>query len=299
MAGKAPPLFDLPLWHKRLQRAAGRAAPDFLLVRASAELSERLLSILRDFGTAVDLGTLGPQAAQSLARHRGIRLVIRASPLSALIGRGNFVPLVATAEALPFATASLDLVVSLLALQTCNDVPGCLIQIRRMLRPDGLFLGCLLGGDTLAELRFALAAAEAEVSGGASPRVSPFADPRDLGQLLQRAGFALPVVDTDRLVARYPDLLTLLHDLRAMGASNMLFERRPGPLPRAVLAKAATIYQARFADPDGKLRATFDLVWLAGWAPHPSQQQPLRPGSAQMPLSAALARSVPHDDTGR
>jgi len=299
MAGATPPLFDRGLLTKRLRRAAQGAPPDFLLVRASGELVERLLSILRDFGTALDLATPGPHAARALAGHRRIDRVIRAVPLPDLIGQGPFVPLVAQADALPFAEASLDLVVSLLALETLNDLPGTLIQIRRSLRPDGLFIGCLLGGNTLAELRFALAAAEAEIKGGASPRVIPFADPRDLGQLLQRAGFALPVVDSERLQVRYPNLLALLHDLRAMGGANMLSQRRAGMLPRAVLARAATIYAERFADSDGRVRATFELIWLAGWAPHASQQQPLRPGSARMHLSKALARPGPQGDSGR
>ncbi len=299
MAGAAPPLFDRSLLNKRLRRAALGTPPDFLLVRASAELVERLLSILRDFGTALDLATPGPHAAQALAGYPRIGRMIRAAALPALLGQGPFLPLVAQPDALPFAAASLDLIVSLLALQTLNDLPGTLIQIRRSLRPDGLFIGCLLGGDTLAELRFALTSAEAEIRGGASPRVIPFADPRDLGQLLQRAGFALPVVDSERLQVRYPNLLALLHDLRAMGAANMLSQRRPGMLPRAVLARAATIYAERFADPDGRVRATFELIWLAGWAPHASQQRPLRPGSARMHLSEALARPSRQGDSGR
>ena len=176
------------------------------------------------------------------------------------------------------ATASLDLVVSALALQFVNDLPGTLIQIRRALKPDGLFLAAMIGGDSLAELREAFAQAEAEVEGGVSPRVAPFADLRDLGALLQRAGFALPVTDVDRVTVRYASPLALMHDLRRMGAGNALSERRRTPLRRATLRRVLEIYAERFADPDGRIRATFEIVWLSGWAPHESQQQPLRAG---------------------
>jgi hypothetical protein len=163
-----------------------------------------------------------------------------------------------------------------------------LVQIRRALRPDGLLLAALLGGDTLIELRQALAEAEAEVEDGISPRVIPFADLRDLGGLLQRAGFALPVTDVDRVTVRYASPVALMHDLRRMGATNMLTERRRRPTRRATLMRMIEIYGDRFADADGRVRATFEIVWLSGWAPHESQQQPLRPGSAQRRLADAL-----------
>jgi hypothetical protein len=162
------------------------------------------------------------------------------------------------------------------------------VQIRRALRPDGLFLAALLGGETLAELRYSFAAAESELDGGASPRVAPFADVRELGALLQRAGFALPVADVDHVPVRYATPIALMHDLRRMGATNPLAERRRVPLRRATLARAVEIYATRFADPDGRVRASFDIVWLSGWAPHASQQQPLRPGSAKTRLADAL-----------
>ena len=193
-----------------------------------------------------------------------------------------------TAEALPFRDASLDLVVSALALQFVNDLPGALIQVRRALKPDGLFLAALLGGDTLTELRQSFAAAETEIEGGVSPHVAPFADVRDLGALLQRAGFALPVTDVDRLTVRYSTAFALMHDLRRMGATNALVARRRVPLRRKTMLRMAEIYAERFADPDGRLRATFDVIWLSGWAPHESQQQPLKPGSAQTRLADAL-----------
>ena len=178
--------------------------------------------------------------------------------------------------------------VSALTLQFVNDLPGTLIQIRRALRPDGLFLAAMLGGDTLTELRQAFAQAEAEIEGGISPRVAPFVDIRDAGALLQRAGFALPVTDVDRLTVRYRSAFALMHDLRRMGATNPLIERRRAPLRRATLMRMAQVYAERFADPDGRLRATFEIVFLSGWAPHASQQQPLRPGSAQARLADAL-----------
>ena len=189
---------------------------------------------------------------------------------------------------MPFGDGTLDLVVSALALQFVNDLPGTLVQIRRALKPDGLFLAALLGGETLTELRQAFAAAESEVEGGASPRVAPFADLRELGALLQRAGFALPVTDVDRLTVRYDSVFGLMHDLRRMGATNALFARRRTPLRRATLMRMAEIYAQRFADADGRVRATFEIVWLSGWAPHPSQQQPLKPGSAKARLADAL-----------
>ena len=195
---------------------------------------------------------------------------------------------VADEEALPFRDGSLDLVVSALSLQFVNDLPGVLVQIRRALKPDGLLLAALLGGDTLTELRAGVRAAEAEIEGGVSPRVAPFADLRDLGALLQRAGFALPVADVDRITVRYASPLALMHDLRRMGATNVLTERSRRPLRRATLTRMLEIYGERFADADGRVRATFEIVWLSGWAPHESQQQPLQPGSAQQRLADAL-----------
>jgi SAM-dependent methyltransferase len=197
-------------------------------------------------------------------------------------------------EALPFRDGSLDLLVSGLALHFANDLPGVLTQIRRALKPDGLFVAALLGGETLTELRQAFAQAESETEGGASPRVAPFADLRQLGALLQRAGFALPVTDVERLTVRYGSPFDLMHDLRRMGATNTLAARRRVPLRRTTLMRMADIYARRFADDDGRIRATFDLVWLSGWAPHPEQQQPLRPGSAKTRLADALGtREIP------
>jgi SAM-dependent methyltransferase len=201
---------------------------------------------------------------------------------------GTRLVVAADEEALPFRDASLDLVVSVLAFQFVNDLPGTLIQIRRALKPDGLLLAALVGGDTLIELRQAFAAAEVEIEDGVSPRVAPFADVRDMGALLQRAGFALPVADVDRMTARYSSPFELMHDLRRMGATNPLVERSRRPLKRATLRRMAEIYAERFSDPDGRIRATFEVVWLSGWVPHDSQQKPLAPGSARQRLADVL-----------
>jgi len=285
-----PLIFDRALIRRRRRRASTLGAATFLLDRAADDLIDRLGAVLRRFDLAVDLATPTDAARKALARLGSVGNIIAVHTTddhpSSAAAKEKIV--VADEEALPLREASLDLVVSLLALQFVNDLPGTLIQIRRALKPDGLFMAALIGGETLAELRQAFAAAESEIEGGASPRVAPFADLRDLGALLQRAGFALPVTDVERLCVRYDSVFALMHDLRRMAATNALVERRRAPLRRATLRRMAEIYAARFADPDGRLRATFEIVWLSGWAPHPSQQQPLRPGSAQTRLADAL-----------
>ena len=282
-------VFDRALYRRRLGRALSAGYPDFLLTRVAEDLDERLSTVLRRFDVALDAGTPLPVAAPALASRSGtiLRLAETAAPGASLVG---------DLEALPLAPASLDLAVSLLALHAVNDLPGALIQLRRALKPDGLFVGCLLGGQSLGELRQVLLAADVEVTGGASPRVSPFADLRDCGGLLQRAGFALPVVDSETVTVRYRDLFGLLGDLRAMGWANALVERSRRPLRRGVLLRASELYAERFADPDGRLRASFEFVWLSGWAPHESQQKPLRPGSARARLADALG--VPERPAG-
>jgi SAM-dependent methyltransferase len=246
--------------------------------------------VLRQFDVVVDLGTPGQAVRAALVGLRSVGAVVATSAIPDLAIRTNHGErlVVADEEALPFRDASLDLVVSALSLQFVNDLPGALVQIRRALKPDGLFLAALLGGETLTELRQAFAAAESDVEGGISPHVAPFADLRDLGALSQRAGFALPVTDTDRVVVRYDTVFGLMHDLRRMGATNALHDRRRTPLKRATLMRMAEIYMQRFADADGRVRATFEIVWLSGWAPDPSQQQPLKPGSAKARLADAL-----------
>ena len=195
---------------------------------------------------------------------------------------------------MPFEPESLDLVVSLLSLQAMNDIPGMLVQIRRALRPDGLFLGAFAGAGTLAELRECLLAAETELHGGASPRVTPFTDVRDAGALLQRAGFALPVADVETVTVRYDDMFGLMADLRAMGETSALADRSRRPGTRDLFARAAEIYAERFVDADGRVRASFSIVWLSGWAPDASQQKPLKPGSAKVSLKTILENPGNH-----
>jgi SAM-dependent methyltransferase len=283
---RPPPLFDTALARTRLARARRAGYADFLLARTADDLDDRLGAVLRRFGQAVDLGTPTPEAALRLKAGGRCDAVLRLAPVTEAVPG---LPLaLGDTEALPLAPASFDLAVSLLALQHVNDLPGALAQLRRALKPDGLFIGCLLGGRSLTELRQAFGQAESEVEGGISPRVAPFAEVREMGSLLQRAGFALPVTDVETLTVRYADPFALLRDLRAMGLTNVLTERRRTPLRRATLMRAAAIYAERFADPDGRLRATFEILWLSGWAPHASQQVPLKPGSARTRLAEAL-----------
>ena len=281
-------LFDRDLLDRRRRRAIAAQAEnaDFLLRVAIDDLLERLSAVQRRFAVAVDLATPTPLLAERLTATGMVDRVIRLDSLPEALGAIETI--LGDPEHLPFAPASIDLVVSALALHWLNDLPGALIQIRRALKPDGLFLAVLPGADTLNELRTAFALAESELRGGIAPRVAPFAELRDLGGLLQRAGFALPVADQDRLTVRYDSMLALIRDLRAMGATNALVERERRPLRRDVLTRAAEIYADRFSDPDGRVRATFQLVSLSGWTPDESQQKPLRPGSAKSRLADAL-----------
>ncbi len=295
MAG-APLLFDRDLLRRRAGRARLRGEDAFFLVRRCADdLSDRLAAVLRRFPVAADIGTPTGDAARILSTAPQVDTVVRLAPAPGPADGADLLA-VADEERLPLGPETLDLAVSLLALQGVNDLPGALVQIRRALRPDGLFVGCMLGGESLSELRRCFALAESEVEGGASPRVAPFADIRDLGSLLQRAGFALPVTDTDTTTVRYADPFALMADLRAAGAANALVERRRTPLRRATLLRAAELYVRDFSDPDGRVRATVEIVWMSGWAPHDSQQKPLRPGSARMRLAEALG--VPERSAG-
>ncbi len=275
----APMLFDRGVLRARQNRAARAGAATFLLDRVAGDMAERLNAVLRDFSDAVDLWTPG-EGLSNLPRDR-CKSLTHVSPADA------------DAETVSFPAGSLDLVVSALAFQFVNDLPGVLAQIRRALRPDGLLLAAMIGGDTLTELRQSFAAAEAELEGGVSPRVAPFADLRDVGALLQRAGLALPVTDVDRIIVRYDSAFALMADLRRMGATNVLVERRRTPTRHATMLRMAEIYAERFADADRRVRATFDVVWLSAWAPHESQQQPLKPGSAKASLAEALRRPSP------
>ena len=269
-----PAIFDRVLLRGRIGRAVRLGAESFLLDRVARDMADRLSVVMREFKRVADIGTPADALRRSLITTGKVRLIDSIA--------------IADDETLDLAEGSFDLAVSGLALQFANDLPGLLVQIRRALKPDGLLLAALAGGATLAELRQSFAAAESEIDGGLSPRVAPFADVRDMGALLQRAGFALPVVDSERLTVRYDDSLALMNDLRRMGATNVLVARRRTPLRRATLDRMADIYRERFSDPDGRLRATFEIIWLSGWTPHESQQKPLKPGSAQARLADAL-----------
>jgi SAM-dependent methyltransferase len=295
-----PNLFDRALLRARQRRAVRLGPATFLVERAAEEFAERLSAVLRRFDLAVDLGTPADGVRRQMAREKKIGRIVAVDAIATERPTDDALKVVGDEEILPFKDASLDLVVSALALQFVNDLPGTLIQIRRALKPDGLLLAALIGGDTLHELRQAFAAAEAELEDGISPHVAPFADVREMGMLLQRAGFALPVADVEQLTVRYGSPFALMHDLRRMGATNVLNERRRTPLRRASLMRMAQIYAERFADADGKVRATFEIVWLSGWAPHGSQQQPRAPGSAERRLADALGtHEIPAGDKAR
>lgn len=282
-------IFDRALLVRRRDRvAAGARDHEFLLERVADDLVERLAAVQRRFPVALDLGAYHGLIGRRLRQVPGVEMVVDAEPSACLLAQCDGPRVRAREEALPFRDQSLDLVVSGLALHLVNDLPGALVQIRRALKPDGLFLAALLGGSTLTELRTALLAAEEELEGGASPRVAPFADVQDLGTLLQRARFALPVVDADTLTVTYADPLALMREVRAMGAANALHNRRRSPLRRATLMRALALYQERFGLANGRVPATFEIVTLTAWAPHESQQQPLQPGTAKMRLADAL-----------
>ncbi|MER9677909.1 class I SAM-dependent methyltransferase [Mesorhizobium sp. M0184] len=282
------PVIDTSLWLARKRRALARpiAGADFLMRRAAEDLADRLGAVERRFGKAASLFCQTPAAAEVLAESGKVTENVRVEADAAFLGGqpGLLAPL----ETVPFEPESLDLAVSLLSLQAMNDIPGMLVQVRRALKPDGLFLGAFAGTGTLSELRESLLAAETELYGGASPRVIPFTDVRDAGALLQRAGLALPVADVETITVRYDSLFGLVADLRAMGETSALVDRNRRPGTRALFARAAEIYAERFSDADGRIRASFSVVWMSGWAPDASQQKPLKPGSAKISLKTIL-----------
>lgn len=290
MANDPNEIIDTGLLVDRKRRAVARAVAgaDFLMERAAEDLAERLATVGRRFEKAAALFCVTPAARDAVLASGKADEAVRIEADAAFLGGGEGI--VATPGHVPLDPASIGLAVSLLSLQDENDIPGMLVQIRRALKPDGLFLGAMAGAGTLAELRESLLAAEAELSGGASPRVLPFADVREAGALLQRAGFALPVTDVETVTVRYATMFDLIRDLRAMGATNVLSGRSRKPTSREFFARAAAIYADRFSDPDGRVRATFSFIWMSGWAPDASQQKPLRPGSAQVSLAEALGR---------
>lgn len=285
-------VFDRRLVRRHRDRAAVRLeGHDFLFREIAERLTDRLDDVTRKFPLALDLGCHGGEIAGALRGRGGIETLVQCDLSAAMARRAaaNGCPtLAADEEMLPFAPESFDLIVSDLSLHWVNDLPGCLLQVRRCLKPDGLFLAAMLGGDTLHELRQSLMEAELAEAGGVGPRVSPFADLRDAGGLLQRAGFGLPVIDGDRLTVSYADSLKLMHDLRGMGEGNAVREHTGRPLHPALAARTDEIYRRHFGDAEGRLTATFQIIYLTAWAPAASQQRALAPGSARTRLADAL-----------
>ncbi len=282
-------IFDRALLRVRRTRTGGQIhSANFLVDLVAEEVADRLSAINRTFDTCVLHNAEGGALEAALTGTGKVEWSVSTDSAEPYLRSGGGMRAVLDEESLPLAPGALALYVSALSLNYANDLPGALIQIRRALRPDGLFLGAMLGGDTLTELRHAVLAAEADLSGGASPRVAPFADVRDLGSLLQRAGFALPVVDADRLTARYDSALHLMRELKEMSLTSALAARSRVPVSRRLLQRTAEIYHDTHAEPDGRIPATFHMIYLTGWAPHESQQQPLKPGSAKQRLADAL-----------
>ncbi len=296
--------FDRAAHRKHRCRAARRLDDhDFLLREVAARLADRLDDVKRDFAMVLDLGCHGGEIGPLIAGRRGLSTLVQCDLSPAMAARARDANgasahvLAADEERIPFADATFDLVLSNLSLHWVNDLPGTLVQIRRILKPDGLFLGAMLGGDTLHELRGALMEAELACEGGASPRISPFAGVRDAGNLLQRAGFALPVADCDTITVSYQGALALMRELRGMGESNATRHRRRGFSRRETLMQAAAAYDHHHAAKDGRIPATFEVIYLGAWAPHPCQPKPLAPGSASHRLAEALgAPEQPVDD---
>lgn len=282
-------MFDRRQVRRQRDRAACRFAEhSFLFAEVADRLADRLLDVKRTFPLAVELGCHGGVLARLLAGRGGIGRLVQCDLSPVMAAEGGEFALAADEEALPFASRSFDLALSNLSLHWVNDLPGALVQINHALKPDGLLLATMFGGETLVELRRCLMDAEIELEGGASPRVSPFAEVRDAGSLLQRAGFALPVVDIDTITVTYQEPLLLLADLRGMGETNATVARRKTFTRRATLARAMELYQHRFADRDGRVTATFQVLTLTAWRPHESQQKPLARGSGKTNLADVL-----------
>ncbi len=292
MNHSATALFDRRAWRRHRERAARQGlaggAVDFLHVEIAERLIDRLDVVNREFAVALDLGARDGGLARALAARHGTACVVAAEPATNFLVRAPGPRVAADPELVPFRDASFDLIASTLALHWTADLPGALVQLRRALKPDGLLLAAMFGGSTLVELRTVLFEAELAEEGGVSPRVSPAIELADAAALLQRAGFALPVADSETITVTYPDMPALLRDLRGMGETNALAARRRGGLRRATLARAALLYAERFGDDAGRIPASFEILFLCGWAPHPSQPQPLPRGSATTRLADAL-----------
>jgi len=294
-----PPVFDPRLIRAHRARAAPRLADhDFLFREVAERLADRLLDIKRSFPLALDIGCHNGEFSRIVGSRGGIETLLQCDPAPEMARCARGLAVAAEADALPFREGAFDLVVSAFSLHWVNDLPGALTQIRRLLKPDGLFLAALAGGGTLGELRAALTEAETEICGGARPRVAPFVDLRDAGTLLQRAGFALPVADADTITVRYENMFRLMADLRGMGETAAMTGMPRHFTRRHVVLRAAEIYRARHGGADGRIPATFQIVWLAGWAPDPSQQRPARRGSATVRLADVLGATTQEGDGG-
>lgn len=263
---------DLIANFRRRALAKAKGGEEFLLAYAVADMAERISTVDRKFPKAALVAPVVGGGFDALKDD----------------GKVGELAIIASSDVLPLQPQSLDLVMSLLTLQEVNDAPGALIQMKRALKPDGLMLAVMLGGDTLKELRFALTQAESELYGGVSPRVLPFIEVRAAGALLQRTGYALPVTDTETVLVRYDSVFGLMRDLRGMGGQNALHDRSRRPLGRRFFQRLAQIYSENFSDADGRVRASFNFVSMSGWAPHESQQKPLKPGSAKVSLATFL-----------
>ncbi|MGD9616875.1 MAG: methyltransferase domain-containing protein [Alphaproteobacteria bacterium] len=290
MSSSAPSLtalFDRRAWRAHRNRAAAGGV-DFLHDEIGDRLLDRLDLVNREFPDVLDLGARHGALAGRLAKRKGTERVVMAEPAIQFLARASGARVAADPELVPFRDAGFDLVVGNLVLHWAADLPGALVQLRRVLKPDGLLLAGMFGGQTLVELRTALFEAELAEEGGVSPRVSPAVELGDAAALLTRAGYALPVADSETITVAYPDLPALMRDLRGIGETNALTARRRGFMRRTTLARAALIYAERFAEPDGNIPATFEVLYLCGWAPHPSQPKPLPRGSATTRLADAL-----------
>jgi len=291
----ATDLFDRRAWRLHRDRAARLArdqngGADFLHAEVADRLLDRLDLVQRDFPVTLDLGARDGILTRALAKRPGTVQIVAAEPSVAFLAGAPGPRVAADPEWLPFRDASFDLIASVLVLHWTADLPGALLQLRRALKPDGLLLAAMLGGQTLVELRTALFEAELAEEGGVSPRVSPSIELADAASLLQRAGFAMPVADSDTITATYPDALALMRELRAMGETNALSARRRGLMRRATLARAAMVHAEQFGGSEGRIPASFEILFLAGWAPHPSQPKPLPRGSATHRFADALKK---------
>ena len=284
-------LFDRRAWRLHRERAARQGAVDFLHVEISQRLLGRLDHIDRRFPVVLDLGAHCGAVSGGLASRLGVERIIVGDPAIGFLAPSRGIAVAADPELLPFGRQCFDLAISALTLHWVADLPGALIQLRRALKPDGLLLAALFGGTTLGELHTALIEAELAEEGGVSPRISPTIDLADAAALLQRAGFAMPVADADTLTVTYPDMLALMRDLRGMGETNALSARRRTVSRRATLARAAAIYQQRCGLADGRIPATFEILFLTGWAPDESAEAAQTGGPRQRPADRTTRRT--------